>query len=109
MQLSISRDTTVLTAALIGELDHHTAAEIREKIDAAILQERCETLVIDLAGLTFMDSSGIGLIMGRYRLVRSLGGKLRLTGVSGRMHTVLRLAGMEKLPIWDTDTERIEA
>ncbi len=109
MQLSISRDDAVLTAALIGELDHHTAAEIREKIDAAILQERCATLILDLSGLTFMDSSGIGLIMGRYRLVRSLGGKMRLAGVSRRMHTVLRLAGMEKLPIWDTDTERIEA
>ncbi len=109
MQLKITRDDTQLTAALIGELDHHTAAEVREKIDAAILQERCPMLVLDLSGLTFMDSSGIGLIMGRYRLIRSLGSRMRLRGASKRMQTVLRLAGMEKLPIWDDDTERMQA
>ena len=98
-----------ITAWLSGELDHHTAAEVREKIDAAILQGRCAVLVLDLSGLTFMDSSGIGLIMGRYRLIRSLGSTMRLHGATKRMQTVLRLAGMEKLPIWDDNTERMQS
>ena len=109
MQLKITRDADRLTAHLIGELDHHTAAEVREKIDAAILQGRCAMLVLDLSGLTFMDSSGIGLIMGRYRLIRSLGSTMRLHGATKRMQTVLRLAGMEKLPIWDDNTERMQS
>lgn len=109
MQLKITRDPERLTAALIGELDHHTAGEVREKIDAAILEGRCQQLVLDLSGLTFMDSSGIGLIMGRYRLIRSLGSTMRLCGATKRMETVLRLAGMEKLPIWETNTERMQS
>ena len=102
MQLSISRDDAVLTAALIGELDHHTAAEIREKIDAAILQERCATLILDLSGLTFMDSSGIGLIMGRYRLMQTLGGTLQLIHVPPAVDRLIQLAGLYKLPIRET-------
>ncbi len=105
MQLELTRQTDALTARLIGELDHHGAGEVRERIDAAILQQRCQRLVLDFSGLNFMDSSGIGLIMGRYRLMTSLGGTLTVQGASGRLESILRLAGLEKLPIWG-ETER---
>ncbi len=100
MQLELIRRPDGLTARLIGELDHHGAGEVRERIDAAVLQQSCRRLELDFSGLTFMDSSGIGLIMGRYRLLRSLGGELTLTGVSPRLESVIRLAGMDKLPVW---------
>ena len=105
MQLEITRDGAVLTAALIGELDHHTAADLRQKIDAAVLSCRPRRLCIDLARLSFMDSSGIGLIMGRYRLMGSIGGDVRLAGVSPRMERMIRLAGLDKLPIWEEETK----
>ncbi len=101
MQLELDRQPDRLVARLIGELDHHSAADIRERIDTALMHHRCALLVLDLSGLSFMDSSGIGLIMGRYRLARSLGGNLRVQGASHRLETIIRLAGMEKLPIWD--------
>ena len=105
MQLEITRDGAVLTAALIGELDHHAAADLRQKIDAAVLSCRPRRLSIDLARLSFMDSSGIGLIMGRYRLMGSIGGEVRLAGVSPRMERMIRLAGLDKLPIWEEETK----
>ncbi len=105
MQLELTRQEDELTARLVGELDHHGAGEVRERIDTAILQQRCRRLALDFSGLTFMDSSGIGLIMGRYRLMCSLGGDLRIQGASKRLESVIRLAGLEKLPIWD-ETER---
>ena len=101
MQLELTREGNTLTAHLIGELDHHTAADIRGQIDAAVLSCRCSRLHLDLARLTFMDSSGIGLIMGRYRLMTSLEGQLRLAGTSPRMERMIRLAGLDKLPIWE--------
>ena len=101
MQLEIHREGGHLTAALIGELDHHAAAEVRQKIDTAVLSCRPRMLTIDLARLTFMDSSGIGLIMGRYRLMASLDGKVRVAGATPRMERMIRLSGLDKLPIWE--------
>ena len=107
MQLELTKQDNELTARLIGELDHHGAGEIRERIDNAVLQQRCQRLILDFSGLTFMASSGIGLIMGRYRLMNSLGGTLKLQGTSRRLETVIRLAGLEKHPIWDAKERNI--
>ena len=101
MQLELTREGATITAALIGELDHHAAAEVRQKIDTAVLSCRPRRLVIDLERLTFMDSSGIGLIMGRYRLMTSLEGEVRLAGATPRMERMIRLSGLDKLPIWE--------
>ena len=101
MQLELIREGAALTAALIGELDHHTAADLRGRIDAAVLSCRPRRLTIDLTRLTFMDSSGIGLIMGRYRLMASLGGEVRVAGATPRMERMIRLSGLDKLPIWE--------
>ena len=104
MQLELTREGGNLTAALIGELDHHAAADLRQRIDAAVLACRPRRLNIDLTRLTFMDSSGIGLIMGRYRLMQSVDGDLRLQGANPRMERMIRLAGLDKLPIWEEET-----
>ena len=105
MQLELTREGGVLTAALIGELDHHAAAELRQKIDTAVLSCRPLRLNLDLTQLGFMDSSGIGLIMGRYRLMGSLDGKVRVIGAHPRMERMIRLAGLDKLPIWEEETK----
>ena len=105
MQLELTRESGVLTAALIGELNHHAAADLRQRIDAAVLSCRPRRLNIDLTRLTFMDSSGIGLIMGRYRLMLSIEGEVRVTGANPRMERMIRLAGLDKLPIWEEETK----
>ena len=105
MQLELTREGGCLTVHLIGELDHHAAADVRQKIDTATLSCRPRRLRMDLSKLTFMDSSGIGLIMGRYRLMATLEGDLRLVGISPRMERMIRLAGLDKLPIWEEETE----
>ncbi len=96
-----------LTVRLSGELDHHAAGRIREEIDNAVLRRKCRCLRLDLSALGFMDSSGIGLIMGRYRLMSSINGRLELFGVDSRLERMIRLAGLDKLPIWEkNETER---
>ncbi len=101
MQVELNRREGRVTARLVGELDHHGAGEIREAIDEAVLRHRVRRLELDFSGLTFMDSSGVGLIMGRYRLLRSLGGTIVVTGASPRLERMIRLAGLDKLPIWE--------
>lgn len=96
-----------ITVWLSGELDHHAAHSLREQIDAAIERSVAKTLRLDFSGVTFMDSSGIGLIMGRYRLMTARGGRLLVVGASERLLRVMKLAGLEKLPVWEQSPQAI--
>jgi stage II sporulation protein AA (anti-sigma F factor antagonist) len=97
MAVEITIKGEVVTACLSGEIDHHSAAGMREKIDEAIDCNMPSILVLDFGGVSFMDSSGIGLIMGRYRNLQKIGAKMNITGASPQISKVLRLAGMNRL------------
>ena len=99
MVLQLEADGDRLSARLAGELDHHAAGDLRDRIDAEAERGKYSTLVLDFSGVSFMDSSGVGLVMGRYRLMKLLGGTVRVTGASPRIEQVMRLAGLEKLGI----------
>lgn len=86
-----------MTVRLDGDLDHHSAAIIRAGIDDAILVNRPKILALDFGGITFMDSSGIGLVMGRYRLMQSLGGEIVMQNLPDGIKKVMRLAGLDRL------------
>lgn len=86
-----------MTVCLDGEIDHHSAAIIRAGIDEAILTSRPRELILDFGGITFMDSSGIGLVMGRYRLLSSMGGEIVMTNLPESISKVMKLAGLEKI------------
>jgi len=80
-----------------GELDHHTAADIRGKIDNFYSNNLLKNIIIDLNSLQFMDSSGIGLIMGRYKLSSNNNGKVYLINVSSRVEKILSMSGILKI------------
>ena len=90
-----SRDR-LLCVYLYGEIDHHSAVDLRRDLDDLILQRRPHRLVLDLARIEFMDSAGLGLLMGRYRLLKSIGGVLAISNANERVMKILRLAGMER-------------
>lgn len=98
MPVMVKRKNNVLTAFVKGEIDHHTAPEIRESIDDAfVMAENTELLVLDFSDVSFMDSSGVGLVMGRYRLVAGKGKKLRVDNLSPRDYKIMKMSGIEKL------------
>ena len=101
MAVEINIKGEVVTAYLSGEIDHHSAADMREKIDSAIDCNMPSLLILDFGGVGFMDSSGIGLIMGRYRNLQKTGAKLHITGASPQISKVMRLAGMNRLAVID--------
>lgn len=102
MVIRMDVSPTVITVWLSGELDHHAAYSLREQVDATVNRSPAKALRLDFSGVTFMDSSGIGLIMGRYRLMTSRGGSLTVVGASDRLLRVMKLAGLERLPVWET-------
>ena len=79
-----------------GEIDHHSAKAIREEIDRAIFYHRPQTLALVLSEVSFMDSSGLGLILGRLSRIKELGGELVIADPSLQVMKILRLAGLER-------------
>lgn len=79
-----------------GELDHHSVKEIRSVIDGYLIDYRPLSVTLDLGEVTFTDSAGLGLIMGRYARIRDYGGTLDLVHVGEDFMRILRLAGVER-------------
>lgn len=90
-------DCGELTALLSGDIDHHTAREIRRVIDGDIEKCRPHTLLLDLRRVRFMDSSGIGLIMGRYRQMQLIGGSVRLEHIPPSLERLIALSGIRTI------------
>lgn len=82
---------------LDGEIDHHSASLIRAGIDDAIIIRKPSLLVMDFKEVSFMDSSAIGLVMGRYKLMKNYEGRIRIENLSPSAYKVMKLAGIERL------------
>lgn len=86
-----------LKIKLRGEIDHHSAAALREAIDSEIYEKRPRGLMLDMSAVDFMDSSGLGLIMGRYSVMKELGGETIVLDPSPAIERIMSLAGMERV------------
>lgn len=86
-----------LTVYLEGDIDHHSAATIRSRIDTKLFLTRPRELVLDLQRVSFMDSAGLGLILGRYTKAAELGVGFRLVHPNVQVQKILDLAGLERL------------
>lgn len=89
----------VLTAYLDGEIDHDSAAKIRARVDATAQSLKPRLLCLDFARVGFMDSSGVGLVMGRYRMMKLLGGMLKVVNIPDPVYRVFAMSGLEGLGV----------
>ncbi len=87
----------ILFVTLDGEIDSYTASHIREEVDRLFQINRLSHIIFDFENVTFMDSSGIGLLMGRYRNVSIGGGQVILIKVRPEIDKVMKLSGLYKL------------
>ncbi len=88
---------TTLVVKLEGEIDQSCAAEIRTDIDREIQLKNVRNLILDFAGVTFMDSSGIGVIIGRYKQIKARGGKTMIIRARPQVDKILELSGLKKI------------
>ncbi len=99
MSVQLSYRDGVLTARLSGEIDHHAAREMREAIDDTAQKVKPICLRLDFSQVPFMDSSGIGLILGRVRLLQYWKGRVVLCGMSAQLGRMVELAGIGSLAV----------
>ncbi len=97
MGIKIEKIDKNLIAYMDGDIDHHSAKDIREQIDIEIKNHLPSKLILDFKNVSFMDSSGIGLVMGRYKSMKEIGGGIQLKNLSSHISKVMKLAGIEKI------------
>lgn len=86
-----------LVVHLSGDLDHSAASRLRGELDRLIEETGARRLVFDLKELQFMDSSGVGLIIGRYKLMTRRGGSVAVTGPDARVDQIFKMSGLYQL------------
>ena len=94
MQLKVKRRGAGLCVRLTGELDHHTAKLCAKELDALIEKQRIEELILDLDELTFIDSSGLGMILGRYKKLKEMGAALKFIHVPRACDKLFSMSGV---------------
>lgn len=104
--MKINSTGEVLTVYLQGEIDHHSAKSMREEIDSAVNFNMPSLLILDFSEVTFMDSSGIGLVMGRFKNLQKSGAKLNLSNLSGNIYKIMKLAGIDRLATMDKGADK---
>ncbi|MED4955953.1 anti-sigma F factor antagonist [Paenibacillus macerans] len=102
VEMETRRDTLIVR--LSGELDHHTSDGVRMRMDEEIARGNCRNLVLSLKELQFMDSSGIGVILGRYKLIKQKSGKMVVCDVNPPVYRLLEMSGLFKImPIFENE------
>ena len=109
MQIVFESSGKTLVVKMEGELDHHTSAEIRERIDREIEKGAKKNLIFDFGKLTFMDSSGIGVIIGRYKQIQNIGGKVAIANVNPHAERIINISGLHKIfPIYNSTKDALQ-
>ncbi|WP_312092430.1 anti-sigma F factor antagonist [Niallia sp.] len=105
LNIELEVKNNVLCIRLSGELDHHYAEELRTKATTAIESYNIRHIILNLEHLSFMDSSGLGVILGRYKQIKQLGGEMVICAISPSVQRLFDMSGMFKIMKLETNEE----
>lgn len=105
LRVETEKMKNTLVVRLHGELDHHVADRLKTEIETAIEKSQCRHLILCLKGLSFMDSSGLGVILGRYNQIKAKGGKMVVCNVNPAVHRLFELSGLFKILAIEEDEQ----
>ena len=97
MEVTLIGEKKALLVKVEGELDHHIAEKMKGLVDDKMRSTNAVNVIFDFSGLSFMDSSGLGVIMGRYKKVRTLGGRIIVFGVNAAVMRIMEMSGLSKI------------
>ena len=109
MNVNFIQKGNVLFVRIDGEIDHHSTEQLRTNIDGYITGSNTKYIVMDFSKVGFMDSSGIGMVMGRYRNIKRIGGELCIIAAGGIVKRILDMSGITGIiPIYKNQEEFLE-
>ena len=97
MDVNYEKKDKLLLINFTEEIDHHTTEKIRRKIDNEITRYMPRKVILDFNKVSFMDSAGIGMIIGRYKMIKMLGGELEIENATRNVRKVLEMSGITKI------------
>ncbi len=97
MNITYNKEDKLLIMEITEEIDHHTTEKIRRRADYEIQRYMPKKALFDFNNVSFMDSSGIGMVVGRYKLLAMLGGSLELANVNPSLERVFEMSGVSKI------------
>jgi stage II sporulation protein AA (anti-sigma F factor antagonist) len=97
MGIEIWRQGSWLVGELTGDLDIASVPVVRVRLERSLAKQEVDGLILDLSGVNFLDSSGLGFILGRYHQLAEDGGKMIITGIQGQVKRVFELSGLTEL------------
>ncbi len=97
MNLDYKKKDKLLFVEMTEEIDHHIAEKVRRKVDNEITRYMPRKTILDFTRVSFMDSAGIGMIIGRYKMMKLIGGSLELSNVNENIKKILEMSGISKI------------
>lgn len=97
LQIEFEQHKKALIVRLKGELDHHTAEQVKARMEQAIESGGCHNIILSLKHLSFMDSSGLGVILGRYKQLSAKGGRLVVCDINQAVQRLFQMSGLFKI------------
>ncbi len=97
MLIDYKRKGDILIVNFNGELDHHHADKVRKSLDKQLMDTSIRHLILNLRNLHFMDSSGIGVFIGRYKTINKRGGQLCITDINPQLNRILEVSGLYQI------------
>jgi len=101
MKIWYSEENDTIIAHLEGDIDHHSVKYFKSNIDNVIEEKKPKTMVLDLKGVPFTDSSGIAIVIGRYKLLKEYNGTLKIINASKQVRKVFSFSALEKMMIME--------
>lgn len=97
MQIKLAGEKHTIIFKIHGELDHHIAADVASQCDDAVIKSNAINIIFDFSELTFMDSSGIGTIMGRYKKISGFGGCVVIAAPTTQVMRLITISGLKRI------------
>ena len=97
MNISYQKEDKQLLVEITEEIDHHVAEKIRRKVDDEITRYMPRKTIFDFSRVSFMDSAGIGMLIGRYKMMKLIGGSLEIVNISETVKRILEMSGINKI------------
>ncbi len=109
MEIEFALRRSVLLVRLKGELDHHQAEQMRREVDRELDRHQPAALLFNLGGLSFMDSSGVGALLGRYRRISAGGGRLAVCEAPPTIAKITEISGLARIiPFFEQEADALQ-
>lgn len=97
MDVKLFKKGTTLVIKIMEDMDHHSAQYLRQKIDNEITKSTVKNIIFDFSNVNFMDSSGIGVVVGRYKNIVKLNGKAGIVNANPKILQIFEMSGVLKI------------